>query len=58
MPNSGEAVAAVTARYVVSLAQLEANLAQYGLAEVFDVSHEVRVHVPTFWGTLEGCDRA
>ena len=54
-----EATAKVAASYVVSLRQLEANLALHGgVGESFDVSDAVKDHVPSFWGTLEGCDRA
>jgi DNA/RNA endonuclease G (NUC1) len=59
MPNSAEAVARDTARYVVSLRQLEANLTLHGgIGEVFNATDAVKDHVPSYWGTLEGCDRA
>lgn len=59
MPNSADAVASETASYVVSIRQLEANLASHGgVAEVFSLSDAVKDHVPSYWGVLEGCDRA
>ena len=73
MPNSANAVAKVAAKFVVSISQLERNLraakAAAGghspsgwplasLVEVFDLPKVTKDHVPEFWGTLEGCDRA
>jgi len=59
VPNSADAVASATADYVVSLRQLEANLANHGgVVESFTVSESVKDHVPNYWGVLEGCDRA
>lgn len=70
MPNSDVAAAKRTSEYVVSISELEENLAQAGFrgggrgwpsrsaAEVFDLPQSVKDHVPSFWGTLEGCDRS
>ena len=39
--------------------ELEANLVAHGgIAEVFAVSDAVKDHTPSYWDTLEGCDRA
>jgi len=59
MPNSIDATADKTANYVVSLGQLEANLCAHGgVPESFGVSDAVKLHEPSYWGVLEGCDRA
>jgi endonuclease G len=70
MPNSDVAAASRTSEYVVSISELEENLAQAGFrgggkgwpsrtaAEIFDLPQSVKDHVPSFWGTLEGCDRS
>ena len=70
MPNSVEAVAANIANYIVSIAQLELNLKNArgssvregwpleSVSEVFDLPQVVKDHIPTYCGTLDGCDRA
>ena len=70
IPNSDNAVAARTEDYVVSITELEEKLAErkapVGGAgwpsrspkEVFDLPQHVKDHKPSFWGTLEGCDRS
>ena len=73
IPNKPEATAARASEFVVSIKQLEAHLAEAGSAssglagpgwprrsvpEVFDLPDSIKAHVPSFWGTLEGCDRA
>ena len=72
MPNSVDAVAKRAAEYVVSLSELEKLLVEFdqndsrkikgwpasSLPEVFGFTSEIKDHVPAFWGTLQGCDRA
>ena len=70
IPNSDEASASRTSEYVVSITELEEKLAaargtrggkgwpRRSPREVFDLPKSVKDHVPSFWGTLEGCDRS
>jgi len=58
MPNSEDAVRAQLDSYVVSIAQLETNLAQFGQAQKFDVSAAVKKIKPTkAWVSPTGCDK-
>jgi endonuclease G, mitochondrial len=58
IPNTAEAIAKNTEKYIVSLAVLEERLQGYnGLPEIFDVPDSVKKHVPSYWKPLDGCNR-
>ena len=57
MPNSPEAVKAVIDDYVISVNDLEKNLAAYGQEQSFDISAKVKAITPTqAWDLPFGCD--
>ena len=58
MPNLREASAKRTGDYVVSIATLEARLAEFGHNETFNMTQAEKDHTPaTLWKIPFGCNR-